>query len=72
MGIVEEKSVSNSTGTDAVKAFSIYLEKASFETIKNIYKVSLEKDTPELIVDISDTDKATIAQEFNGEIKMLN
>ena len=33
MGIVEEKSVSNSTGSDAEKAFSIYLEEAFFETI---------------------------------------
>ena len=33
MEIIREKSVSNSTGSDAEEVFSIYLEEAFFETI---------------------------------------
>ena len=33
MEIIKEKSVSNSTGSDAGKVFSIYLEEAFFEAI---------------------------------------
>ena len=39
---------------------------------ENNYKVNLEKDIPKLIVNVSDADKTTIAQEYNGEMKVLN
>ena len=39
---------------------------------ENNYKINPEKDTPELIVKVSDADKTTIAQEHGGEMKILN
>ena len=39
---------------------------------ENNYKINPEKDTPELIVKVSDADKTTIAQEHGGKMKTLN
>lgn len=39
---------------------------------ENNYEVNLNKDTPELIVKVSDADKTTIAQEHSGKMKILN
>nr|DAS34146.1 MAG TPA: hypothetical protein [Caudoviricetes sp.] len=39
---------------------------------ENNYEVNLNKDNPELIVKVSDADKTTIAQEYNGKMKILN
>nr|DAN30957.1 MAG TPA: hypothetical protein [Caudoviricetes sp.]DAU02020.1 MAG TPA: hypothetical protein [Caudoviricetes sp.] len=39
---------------------------------ENNYEVNLNKDTPELIVKVSDADKTTIAQELSGKMKVLN
>lgn len=39
---------------------------------ENNYEVNLNKDNPELIVNVSDADKTTIAQEHSGKMKILN
>lgn len=39
---------------------------------ENNYEINPEKDSPELIVIVSDADKTIIAEEYNGEMKMLN
>lgn len=39
---------------------------------ENNYEINPEKDSPELIVIVSDADKTIIAEEYNGEMKILN
>jgi hypothetical protein len=39
---------------------------------ENNYEINPEKDTPELIVKVSDADKTIIAEELGGEMKILN
>ena len=39
---------------------------------ENNYEINPEKDSPELIVIVSDADKTLIAEEYNGEMKILN
>lgn len=39
---------------------------------ENNYEINPEKDSPELIVIVSDADKTIIAEEYNGEVKILN
>ncbi|MFS9035442.1 hypothetical protein [Streptococcus australis] len=39
---------------------------------ENNYEVNLNKDNPELIINVSDADKTTIAQEHSGKMKILN
>lgn len=39
---------------------------------ENNYEITPEKDSPELIVIVSDADKTIIAEEYNGEMKILN
>ena len=39
---------------------------------ENNYEMNPEKDSPELIVIVSDADKTIIAEEYNGEMKILN
>ena len=39
---------------------------------ENNYEINPEKDSPELIVLVSDADKTIIAEEYNGEMKILN
>lgn len=39
---------------------------------ENNYEINPEKDSPELIVIVSDADKTIIAEEYNREMKILN
>jgi hypothetical protein len=39
---------------------------------ENNYEINPKKDSPELIVIVSDADKTIIAEEYNGEMKILN
>ena len=39
---------------------------------ENNYEINPEKDSPELIVIVSDANKTIIAEEYNGEMKILN
>ena len=39
---------------------------------ENNYEINPEKDSPELIVIVSDADKTIIAEEYNGEMNILN
>lgn len=39
---------------------------------ENNYEINPEKDSPELIVIVSDADKTIIAEEYNGKMKILN
>lgn len=39
---------------------------------ENNYEVNLNKDNPELIINVSDADKTTIAQEHSGKMKIFN
>lgn len=39
---------------------------------ENNYEINPKKDTPELIVKVSDADKTIIAEEYSGEMKIIN
>lgn len=39
---------------------------------ENNYEINPEKDSPELIVIVSDADKTIIAEEYSGEMKIIN
>ena len=72
--------VGESWGTESVSR-KIYLANSFLKqknelfkkwAAENNYEVNLNKDTPELIVKVSDADKTTIAQEHSGKMKILN